>query len=234
VLPGPAGHLPLLWEALGQRLQHPLREYKHFVHEGGISRRLIAPLAQRDPTAQCAGASAGTSYRHHGDLREISGAKYPIEWNGQPVTPMEGRSLVPAFAGAPIPAAGGALWEHEGNRALRIGPLETGRKIAARQVGAVRHGADRKELHDLAEAQPERTREMAAEWERWARRTHALPWPWKPPYGESDPDAAPKRYSLQQGETLRGRNGPQIEGRRVAIEATLDGDGEESSWRRAA
>jgi len=43
---------------------------------------------------------------------------------------------------------------------------------------------DRTEMVNLAAMEPDRVREMAAGWEAFARRTHVLPWPWKPPYGE--------------------------------------------------
>ena len=40
---------------------------------------------------------------------------------------------------------------------------------------------DRTELHDLAAAQPEKVKELAAKWEAWAGRTHVKPYP-----GEGD------------------------------------------------
>ena len=36
--------------------------------------------------------------------------------------------------------------------------------------------ADRTELHNLAAAEPERTKRMAAQWDAWASRTHGDPW----------------------------------------------------------
>ena len=44
---------------------------------------------------------------------------------------------------------------------------------------------DRTEMHNLAAQHPERLRKMVAQWEQWARRTHVLPWMWKPQYGEA-------------------------------------------------
>jgi arylsulfatase len=41
---------------------------------------------------------------------------------------------------------------------------------------------DRTELHDLAAAHPARLRALVSQWEQWARRTHTIPWMWKPPY----------------------------------------------------
>ena len=36
---------------------------------------------------------------------------------------------------------------------------------------------DRTELHDLAAAQPEKVKALAAKWEAWAERTHVKPYP---------------------------------------------------------
>ena len=48
---------------------------------------------------------------------------------------------------------------------------------------------DRTEMHDLAGQHPEKVKEMAALWEQWAKRTHAIPWPWGKPYGTEKPAA---------------------------------------------
>jgi arylsulfatase len=37
--------------------------------------------------------------------------------------------------------------------------------------------ADRTELNDLAAKHPDKVKEMAARWDEWANRTHALPRP---------------------------------------------------------
>jgi arylsulfatase len=98
---------------------------------------------------------------------------------------MEGRSLVPAFAGKKIPREA-LFWEHEGNRALRLGDW----KIVAKGSGGPWElydvKRDRTEMNDRAGSQPARVKDMAATWERWAERTHAVPWPWTPAYGTAE------------------------------------------------
>jgi hypothetical protein len=37
--------------------------------------------------------------------------------------------------------------------------------------------SDRTELHNLANAQPEKAQELANKWETWAERTHVKPYP---------------------------------------------------------
>ena len=96
---------------------------------------------------------------------------------------MEGRSLTPAFAGRRIEREA-LFWEHEGNRALRVGDWKLVAKGAGGPWELYDIPRDRTEQHDLAAAQPARVQAMVAAWDRWAARTHAVPWPWQPPYGE--------------------------------------------------
>lgn len=95
--------------------------------------------------------------------------------NGRAITPAQGRSLVPAFADRPIDREYLA-WEHEGNRAYRVGPL----KLVAAHDGPWELydvEADRIESDDLAARRPDEVRELAGRWEAWARRTGVLPRP---------------------------------------------------------
>jgi len=164
----------------------PLRRYKHFDHEGGISTPLIAYWPSRIK-------SAGELRTHPGHIVDImatcvdlAGAKYPTAFKGKPILPMEGRSLVPAFDNKPI-ERDEICWEHEGNAAIRIGDW----KLVRYHTGGLWHNiqtwelynlkTDRTELHDLAAAQPERVKEMATKWQAWARRTQVEPYPNVPP-----------------------------------------------------
>ncbi len=158
----------------------PFREYKHWVHEGGISTPLIAHWP--------GGIKAKNELRHQVshlvDIMttcvDVAGAKYPKEYLGQKIKPMEGKSLTRAFANKKI-RRDAMYWEHSGNRAIRIGKW----KLVAKGL----HGqddvewelydveADRSELHNLAGEQPERTRDMAAKWRAYAERANVVPWP---------------------------------------------------------
>src|SRR5262249_40286121 len=62
---------------------------------------------------------------------DVGRANYPAKAGQTPVTPMEGKSLVPAFAGRPLDRDYLA-WEHEGNRAIRSGKW----KLVAKAKGA--------------------------------------------------------------------------------------------------
>ena len=158
----------------------PFREYKHWVHEGGISTPLIAHWPKGI-------SSKGELRKQPGHLIDIAatcvelgGAEYPKKVGDLVITPLEGKSLVPAFADKPLDRD--LFWEHEGNRAIRTGSW----KLVAKGPGAKWElydlDTDRTESSDLASKQPEKVNELAAKWEVWAKRVNVLPWIWKPDY----------------------------------------------------
>ena len=127
---------------------------------------------------------------------DVAGAKYPAEFNGKPIQPMEGRSLVPAFANQPI-QRDALYWEHEGNAAIRVGDWKLVRLGRNGPWELYNLKTDRTELHDLAAAEPERVKELAAKWEAWAERAQVKPYP-KPAKPASGKKAAgrPKSGSV--------------------------------------
>ncbi|MSR54462.1 MAG: arylsulfatase [Gemmataceae bacterium] len=158
----------------------PFREFKHWVHEGGISTPLIAhwPNGIR---------SKGELRNQPGHLIDIAAtcvdlakAEYSLKVGENTITPLEGKSLGPAFANKPIERD--LFWEHEGNRAVRSGNW----KLVAKGPGAkwelYNIDQDRVESKDLASKHPEKARELALKWEAWAKRALVLPWISTPEY----------------------------------------------------
>lgn len=182
-MPGPAETWLSYGEAWANVSNTPFRLYKHYVHEGGIATPLIAHWPRGIRRRGELETQPGHLIDIMATLVDVAKASYPRSRVGLPVQPMEGRSLVPAFSGRKI-ERDALFWEHEGNRALRIGDWKLVAKGTATPWELYRMDRDRSELHDLAQTEPERVKEMAAIWDRWARRTHAVPWPWKPPYAE--------------------------------------------------
>ncbi|MCX7011570.1 MAG: arylsulfatase [Candidatus Sumerlaeota bacterium] len=154
----------------------PLRRYKHFNHEGGIS----TPLIVHWPAGFAAKGELRSQPGHLIDIMatcvDAAGANYPAEHNGKPIQPMEGRSLRPAFANQPI-QRDALFWEHEGNAAVRVGAWKLVRLGRGGAWELYNMKTDRTELHDLAAEQPDRVKELAAKWEAWAERAHVVPAP---------------------------------------------------------
>ncbi|WP_342793745.1 arylsulfatase [Pontiella desulfatans] len=176
VMPGPADTYIGYGRGWANVSNTPHREYKHWVHEGGISSPLIAHWPQ--------GISARNGLRkepgHLIDLMatcvELSGAAYPAERNNEKIHPMEGRSLVPVFGGASLDRKA-IYWEHEGNRAVRVGDWKLVAKGRTGKWELYNLAADRSELDDLAASHPERVGELAAMWQAYAERAQVIPWP---------------------------------------------------------
>lgn len=152
----------------------PFRRHKTWVHEGGIS----TPLIVRWPKGIAARGELRRDPGHLIDLvptiLEVTGAQRFTTWEGQPVPPPPGTSLVPAFARDGAVRHEDLWWEHEGNRALSVGDRKL---VAAGKDGPWELydlAADRTETHDLAREQPETVRAMAARWERRRDEFYAL------------------------------------------------------------
>ena len=168
----------------------PFREYKHWVHEGGISTPLIVHWPQKIQT--------GGAFRHEpshlidimATCVDVSGTSYPTTYREQEITPMAGVSLVPAFEERPLNREA-IYWEHEGNRAVRMGKWKLVSKASKKRsflwdkldeiplAGWELYDMekDRTEMHNLADQYPERVKEMAAMWLEWANMSGAVPRP---------------------------------------------------------
>jgi arylsulfatase len=181
VMPGPADTYIAYGRSWANVSNTPFREYKHWVHEGGVSTPLIAHWP-----GGIAGGRRGRFEHQAGHLIDLmatcvdlAGAEYPRRYEGTEITPLEGVSLAPAFAGQRLDRTAPIFFEHEGNRALRDGKWKLVAKGPLGPWELYDMERDRTELHDLASQEPERTARMAAEWEAMAKRVKAKPWPWK-------------------------------------------------------
>lgn len=170
VMPGPADTYIAYGRGWANVSNTPFREYKHWVHEGGISTPLIAHW----PMEITAKGELRTQPGHLIDIAatcaDLAGAVYPND-----ATPLEGRSLRPVFANRPLDREA-IYWEHEGNRAVRAGNW----KLVAK------HGQpwelydlsqDRVEANDRAANEPDRVKELTAKYLAYAKRAKVEPWP---------------------------------------------------------
>lgn len=152
----------------------PFRLYKHWVHEGGISTPLIAHWPKVIKEAAIV-HQPGHLIDVMATCIDVSGAKYPAKHKEKDVTPYEGKSLRPIFEGKTREPHEAIYWEHEGNRAVRMGKW----KLVAKHRGAWELydlEADRSETNDLAKKDADRVKDMAAKYQAWAKKVGAMPW----------------------------------------------------------
>jgi len=147
----------------------PFRLFKHWVHEGGISTPLIASwpgVIQKGGITH----EPGHLIDMMATCVDLAKADYPKD-----KTPLEGLSLAPLLRTGKWPGHDAIFWEHEGNRAIRQGKW----KLVARHKGEWELydlEADRTEMKNLADANPERVKELAAKHDAWSAKVGVVPW----------------------------------------------------------
>lgn len=154
----------------------PFRNYKVDAYEGGIA----TPLIVHWPDGIASRGELRHQIGHVIDLMptlaEVAGATYPDQFGGQPILPVEGRSLVPAFDNNPLPREEGLFFEHAGRKGVRSGDWKAVQPEGKKAWELYDMQSDRTERVDLAAAHPERVRELADQWQTWASRCGVWDW----------------------------------------------------------
>lgn len=151
----------------------PFRRHKTWVHEGGISTPLIAHWPK--------GIAARGELRHApGHLIDLVptvldavGGERLKSWDGEPVPPAPGKSLLPAFAANVDVARDYLWWLHEDNKAVRVGDW----KLVAAKNGPWELydlKTDRAESKNLAAESPDKVRTLEQTWTRALEEIKAL------------------------------------------------------------
>ena len=176
--PGPEEVFQSYGPAWANASNTPFRRFKHWTEEGGIA----TPFIVRWPNGI---REAGRIERQQvGDVidlmptvAQLTGATYPRQRGERKIPAAEGKSLVPAFNGGRV-ERGPLFWEHEGNRAVRLGDW----KLVAGQGEnwqLYNMASDRAEMNDLAPANRAKVDELKGLYETWAARCDVEPWPIK-------------------------------------------------------
>lgn len=182
VMAGPDDTYIAYGEAWANVANTPFREYKHWVHEGGIATPLIAhwPSGIDRKLRGQFESQVGHIIDIMATCVDLAGAAYPLEFNGHKIKPLEGVSLAPVFSKRTLGRKQPLFWEHESNRAVREGRW----KLVAVEDGPWELYdmiADRTEMRNIASQYPEKVRSMSAAWDSWAQRSDVLPLgAWKP------------------------------------------------------
>ena len=225
VMPGGADTYHGYGRAWANVSNTPFREYKHWVHEGGIGTPLVAHWP-KGIAPQLRGKFEHQP-AHLIDLMatcvDLGRAEYPKEANGQKIVPMQGVSLKPAFSGKKLGRENPIFWEHEGNRAIRIGKWKLVAKGANGAWELYDLNADRSELNDLSEKHQERTREMADRWEAWAIEAKAKPWPWN---RKKSSFSKKKVFNLKPDANLPMGDAPMVAKKAFEVEVQLEKQGD--------
>lgn len=197
----------------------PFREYKHWVHEGGITTPLIVHWPKGiDPSKK------GVIDREPGHLIDIMAtcldvgqAEYPKTKDGQTIKPYRGRSIAPLLKplDAPLPTRA-LFWEHEGNRAVREGKW----KLVAKEKAPWELydiSKDRSEVNNLVENHPDIAKALEAKWNQYAEQSDVLPLgAWRASFR---PASKKQSFELKAGEVLSDAQAPDIADRSIRLQS---------------
>ena len=152
----------------------PFREYKHWVHEGGISTPFLVKWPKQIPPG-----ITGHQPCHVVDIMatvlDAAAIPSPVENKGMPVPAPDGESLLDALRGKPWQRSQPVFFEHEGNRAVRDGSW----KIVSKYPGdweLYNMDDDRTELNDLSVGSRDKVSGLACQYSHWANTHQVVDW----------------------------------------------------------
>ncbi len=171
--PGSARSFLCLGPGWSTAANTPFRLHKSWTHEGGIS----TPLIIHWPKGMAARGELRHDPGHLIDIAptvlELAGGKWPETYDGKPVPPAPGVSLVPALAKDDSLKRDYLFWYHIGNKAIRVGDWKL--------VAAIKSPwelfnlkTDRSETRNLAAENPEKVKELEAAWTKHMEEFRAL------------------------------------------------------------
>ena len=143
------------WTSLGEDWANvgntPFRYFKNYSYEGGINTPLIA-YWPNSIKPKAISVFPGHFIDFMATFVDLTGAEYPLEYNNQQITPMQGESLLPVFLGKNIQRQKPIFWEWQNGQAA----YHNNFKI-------VKHGLDKPfELYNLT-TDPTETNNLATE-----------------------------------------------------------------------
>ena len=154
----------------------PYRMRKVHCHEGGI----VTPMIVHWPEGLKTTSNLIRETGHINDLMptclDLAGVQYPKSYKGIELDPLDGESLLPLLKGVGRDEDPEYFWEHEGNRAVRVGDW----KLVALRKGAwelYNLDSDPYETQNLANRNPEIAQQLMAQYDRWAGAHGVRPWP---------------------------------------------------------
>ena len=170
--PGSFGCYKLPWANVSNT---PFRMFKHWGNEGGIRTPFIVHYPKLITEGRIDNQPA-----HIMDIMktvsELAKVEYPKTYNNNEITPSEGISLVPIFKSKERTAHKELFWEHEGNKAARMGEWKWVNIYPEGTDELYDLSKDPTELNNLANSQAEKLESIKTSWQNWADRVGVVPW----------------------------------------------------------
>lgn len=176
VMPGPQTSYTSIGPIWANVANTPYQLAKAQSYEGGVHTPMIAFW----PKGITAKKGSYTNQVGHvmdfmSTFVELANAKYPGNYKGNTIKPMQGLSLVPALKGKVSNGHETLFNEHFNASFVRAGDW----KMVKLSNDSIWHlyniKNDKTELNDVAAQNPDKIKELAAKWQAWANENHVLP-----------------------------------------------------------
>lgn len=156
----------------------PYRMRKSQEHEGGN----ITPMIMHWPEGLKEKGQLITEPAHITDLMptclELAGADYPESYNKIPLDPLDGRSIIPLTNGEKQDKNREYYWEHEGNKAIRVGDWKLV-SLHKSDWELYNLSEDPYEMNNVVSLYPEKVKVFVKKYETWAKEHGVRGWPLK-------------------------------------------------------
>lgn len=166
------------WTSLGENWANvcntPFRYYKNYSYEGGIAAPLIISWPKGLKDANRISNFTGHFIDIMPTLQDLSGAKYPVEYEGRPVLPGEGVSLMPVVRNEKVERTKPVFWEWENGQAMKEGKWKIVRDGLDNKWSLFDLSADPSEVNDLAEKVPQQVVRMDLAFKEWQQRVNIV------------------------------------------------------------
>ncbi|MGY8770109.1 MAG: arylsulfatase [Pirellulales bacterium] len=173
IAPGPEDTYASYGLEWAQLSNTPFRNFKSFVHEGGIATPAIFNWAGQLKSGMT------DEVAHVIDILptclELADQTYPKIHAGKRIKALNGRSLVKTLEGEKRVGHQQLFWEHEGNCAVRQGDWKLVREYGS-EWELYRLDRDRLEANNLSRTHPEKVVELSDAFTHWAKVNDVKPW----------------------------------------------------------
>lgn len=178
VLPGPQTTFFSIGPDWANVANTPFRLWKSQSMEGGIHTPMIVswPAGIKKP-----GSINHKRVGHIMDFMptfiELAGAKYPQEYNGNKILPLDGKSFAATLKGKHDEGHKTLFNEHEGSKYVRHDGWKLVMAQGQKEWSLYDMRTDPTELNDLASQFPDKVHALSTMWDQWAKERHVLPKP---------------------------------------------------------
>ena len=152
----------------------PFRWYKQNQHEGGITSPMIVSWSGLKTKPGSISNQPGHLIDFMATCIDLANAEYPTEFEGRPITPLQGKSLVPVFDGETRPGHDWLYFQFSNNRAIRVGDDKLV-SVKGRPWELYNLATDRSELNNLVKQAPQKAKDLKALWHEVAETVEKAP-----------------------------------------------------------